>query len=196
MSKHFTALLAGATVVAAAVCGAGAAQAQDFRLIDEVRLGVLEHDTELGGGEGKEEGFDVGFELLTSPITQLSWIGSPRAVFGLQINSEGYTNMAYAGILAQKTVADGVFSANDAFYIEGTVALAYHDGAIDVRLRPEDAEWKSHGSYWVIRSGFGAGYRVNENWSVTATYAHISNANLAQPNQGSNDVGVRVGYRF
>jgi len=196
MSKHFTALLAGATVVAAAVCGAGAAQAQDFRLVDEVRLGVLEHDTELGGGESKEGGFDIGAELLTSPITQLSWIGSPRAVFGLQVNSEGYTNMAYAGILAQKTVADGVFSSTDAFYIEGTVGVAYHDGAIDVRLRPEDAEWKSHGSYWVIRSGFGAGYRVNEHWSVTATFAHISNANLVQPNQGSNDVGVRVGYRF
>ncbi len=196
MSKHFTALLAGATVAAAALCGSGAAQAQDFRLIDEVRLGVLEHDTELGGGEGKEEGFDVGAELLSSPITQLSLIGSPRAVFGLQVNSEGYTNMAYAGILAQKNIAESVFNPDDAFYIEGTVAVAYHDGAIDVRLRPEDAEWKSHGSYWLIRSGFGAGYRFNERWSVTATFSHISNANLEQPNQGSNDVGLRIGMRF
>jgi lipid A 3-O-deacylase len=196
MSKHFTALLAGATVVATAVCGAGAAQAQDFRLIDEVRLGVLEHDTELGGGESKEEGFDVGMEIISSPITQLSLIGSPRAVFGLQANSEGFTNMAYAGILAQKNVAEGVFSPDDAFYIEGTAAIAYHDGAIDVRLRPEDAEWKSHGSYWLFRTGFGAGYRFNERWSLTATFSHISNANLEQPNQGSNDVGLRVGMRF
>lgn len=194
MSKQRTALLAGAVAAAAAFCGD--ARADEFRFIDEVRLGVLEHDTGLGGGDTKEEGVDVGVELLTSPIDQLSWIGSPRAVFGLQVNSEGYTNMAYAGILAQKTFAEGVFSADDAFYIEGTVGVAYHDGAIDVRLRPEDAEWKSHGSYWLIRSGFGAGYRFDERWSLTATFAHISNANLAQPNQGSNDVGLRVGMRF
>ena len=196
MSKHFTALLAGATVVATAVCGAGVAQAQDFRLIDEVRFGVLEHDTELGGGESKEEGFDVGVEIVSSPITQLSLIGSPRAVFGFQVNSEGYTDMAYVGILAQKNIAEGVFGPDDAFYIEGTVAVAYHDGAIDVRLRPEDAEWKSHGSYWLFRTGFGAGYRFNERWSLTATFSHISNANLEQPNQGSNDVGLRLGMRL
>lgn len=195
MSKQLTALLAGATIVAAA-CGAGEARADEFRFVDEVRLGVLEHDTGLGGGETKEGGFDVGVELVTSPIDQLSLIGSPRAVFGLQVNSDGYTNMAYAGFLAQKTVADGVLSADDAVYIEGTVGVAYHDGAIDVRLRPENAEWKSHGTYWLFRTGFGLGYRFNERYSVTATFAHISNANIEQPNQGSNDVGLRFGMRF
>jgi lipid A 3-O-deacylase len=196
MSKQLTALLAGATMVAAAACGAGSAQADEFRFVDEVRLGVLEHDTGLGGGDTKEGGFDVGVELLTSPIGALSWVGSPRAVFGLQVNSEGYTNMAYAGILAQKTIVDGLASENDAIYIEGTVGIAYHDGAIDVRLRPEDAEWKSHGSYWLIRSGFGVGYRFNETYSLTATFSHISNANLEEPNQGSNDLGLRLGMRF
>lgn len=195
MSKHFTALLAGATMAAAAAYSAGA-QAQDFRFADEVRVGVLEHDTSVGGGDNKEDGVDVGVELLTSPIGALSWVGSPRAVFGLQLNSEGYTNMAYAGILAQKTIVDGLASENDALYIEGTVAIAYHDGAIDVRSRPEDAEWKSHGSYWLIRSGFGLGYRFNDTYSLTATFSHISNANLAQPNQGSNDIGLRLGMRF
>jgi lipid A 3-O-deacylase len=195
MSKQLTALLAGATIVAAASI-AGEARANEFRFVDEVRIGVLEHDTGLGGGDTKEGGFDVGLELVTSPIDQLSLIGSPRAVFGLQVNSDGYTNMAYAGFLAQKDFAEGVFSADDAFFIEGTVGVAYHDGAIDVRLRPEDAEWKSHGSYWLFRTGFGAGYRFNERVSLTATFAHISNANLAQPNQGANDVGLRLGVRF
>lgn len=183
-------------MAAAAACSAGAAQAQEFRFADEIRVGVLEHDTSVGGGDNKEDGVDVGVELLTSPIGALSWVGSPRAVFGLQINSEGYTNMAYAGILAQKTLVDGLASENDAIYLEGTVGIAYHDGAIDVRARPEDAEWKSHGSYWVIRSGFGLGYRFNETYSLTATFSHISNANLAQPNQGSNDIGLRLGMRF
>lgn len=183
-------------MVAAAACCAGTAQADEFRFLDEVRVGVLEHDTSFGGGDNKEDGYDVGVELLTSPIGALSWVGSPRAVFGLQVNSEGYTNMAYAGILAQKTIVDGLASDSDAIYIEGTVGIAYHDGAIDVRARPEDAEWKSHGSYWLIRSGFGVGYRFNETYSLTATFSHISNANLAQPNQGSNDLGLRFGMRF
>jgi len=191
MRQVLRALIATATV-AASVCVAGNANAQ---LIDEVRLGVLDHDTGLVGSS-KEDGFDVGVELLSQPVEALSLIGSPRVVFGLQLNSEGFTNMAYGGLLAQRNLAEGVFSPNDAFYLEGTVGIAYHDGKRDVRLTAEDAEWKSHGSSFLFRTGFGAGYRFNETWSVTATFSHISNANTSEPNQGANDVGVRVGMRF
>lgn len=191
MRQYFRALAASATVVAS-VCAAGSASAQ---LIDEVRVGVLDHDTGLVGAS-KEDGFDVGVELLSQPVEALGLIGSPRVVVGAQVNSEGYTNMVYGGLLAQRNLAEGVFNSSDAFYVEGTVGVAWHDGKRDVRLTAEDAEWKSHGSSFLFRTGFGLGYRFNETWSVTATLSHISNANLAEPNQGSNDVGVRVGMRF
>jgi lipid A 3-O-deacylase len=181
-----------ATAAAVMLCAAPEASAQ---AISEVRVGVLDHDTGLVGSS-KEDGFDVGVEILSQPIDALAFIGAPRVVGGLQLNSEGYTNQLYAGLLAQRDFADGVFTQNDAFFIEGLVAIAYHDGKIDVRSTPEDAEWKSHGSEFLFRTGFGVGYRFNDTWSLTATFAHISNANFEEPNQGSNDVGLRLGMRF
>lgn len=191
MSQRAGVLLAAVTA-AASFLGGGSASA---RVFEEVRVGVLDHDTGLVGSS-KEDGFDVGVELLSPSIPALSLIGSPHAVVGAQINSDGYTNMIYAGLLAQRDFAHGVFSADDAFFVEGTVGIALHDGKRDVRNTPENDEWKSHGSSWVFRTGFGAGYRFNDTWSLTATFSHISNANFEQPNQGSNDVGLRVGMRF
>jgi lipid A 3-O-deacylase len=194
MSQRVSALFATATVVASFVCGAGAANAQD-RLIDEVRVGVLDHDTDLVG-TSKEEGVDFGLEALSPPISQLSFLGSPRVVAGLLVNSEGQTNQIYLGLLAQKNIAEGVFRPNDAFFLEGMVGGALHDGERDVTGTPEEDEWKSHGSDLVFRTGFGFGYRFNERWSLTATFAHISNADLAEPNEGANDVGLRLGVRL
>jgi len=192
MSQRVSVLLATATVAASLICGAGEARAQ---LIDEVRVGLLDHDTGLVG-TSKEDGVDLGIELFSQPIEALDFIGSPRVVVGAIINSENQTNQLYAGLAAQRTFASDVFRPNDGFFVEGLVAVAYHDGKIDVRNTPEDAEWKSHGSEFVFRTGFGVGYRFNETWSLTATFAHISNANFAEPNQGANDVGLRLGMRF
>lgn len=190
MKPQVSAILA--TAAAVMLCAAPEARAQT---ISEVRVGVLDHDTGLVGSS-KEDGFDVGVEIFSQPIEALDFIGSPRVVGGVLINSEGYTNQLYAGLMAQRDFADAVFTPNDAFFIEGLVAVAYHDGKIDVRNTPEDAEWKSHGSEFLFRTGFGVGYRFNDTWSMTATFAHVSNANFEEPNQGSNDVGLRLGMRF
>lgn len=192
MSQYVRALVASATVAASAVCGAGAARAEVF---NEVRVGVLDHDTDLVG-TNKEDGFDVGVELLSPPIEALSLIGRPRAVIGAQVNSEGFTNMVYAGLQAQWEFAHGVMQADDAFFVEGVVSGAWHDGKTDVTGTPEEAEWKSHGGRFLFRTGFGVGYRFNETWSLAATFSHISNADLDDPNEGANDVGLRLGMRF
>lgn len=192
MSQRASVLLATATVAATLICGAGEARAQ---LIDEVRVGFLDHDTGLVGSS-KEDGVDLVVEAFSQPVEALDFIGSPRVVVGAILNSEDQTNQLYAGLQAQWTFADDVFRPNDGFFVEGLVAVAYHDGKIDVRNTAEDAEWKSHGSEFLFRTGFGVGYRFNETWSLTATFAHISNANLAEPNQGANDIGLRLGMRF
>lgn len=182
------------TAAAALVSVAGVSEAR-AEVFNEIRVGVLDHDTDLVG-TNLEGGVDVGVELLSPPIEALSFIGTPRAVLGAQVNTDGYTNMIYLGLLAQWEFAEGVFQPEDSFFLEGTVGGAWHDGKTDVRGTPEADEWKSHGSRLVFRTGFGAGYRFNEQWSLVATFSHISNADIEQPNEGSNDVGLRVGMRF
>lgn len=192
MSQRVSVLVATATAAASLFYGAGEARAQ---AISEVRVGLLDHDTGLVG-TSKENGVDLAIEAFSQPIEALDFVGAPRVVGGVIINSENQTNQLYLGLQAQRTFAQDVFRSGDGFYIEGLVGIAYHDGKIDVRNTPENDEWKSHGSAFLFRTGFGVGYRFNETWSLTATFAHISNANLAEPNQGANDVGLRVGMRF
>lgn len=191
MSRIKTGLLA--TTLAAIACSAAPAHADDF--FDEIRLGILEHDTDLVGNS-KEDGIDVGLEVISNPMTSLSAIGSPRLVIGALVNNEGYTNQAYVGIMSRWEFAQDVFRADDAFFLEGMVSVAYQDGKLDVTGTPEEAEWKSHGSHWGFRTGFGVGYRVDETWTVALSFNHFSNADLADPNEGTNDVGVRIGMGF
>lgn len=182
----------------AALALAGQAQAQtapEFRLIDEVRFAVLQHDTGVIG-ENREDGVDLGVEVLSTPIEALRLIGSPKVVAGALVNTDGYTNQIYLGLQAERTLASQVFSPNDAIYLEGMVGAAWHDGKLDVSGTPLEDEWKSHGSRVVFRTGFGVGYRFNEKWSLTATFHHISNADTSLPNEGSNDIGLRLGMKL
>jgi lipid A 3-O-deacylase len=182
-----------AALAAALVCGVAPAHAEGF--IDEVRFGAFDHDTALVGSS-REDGADINLEVLSRPLSSLSLIGQPRLAIGAMLNTAGRTNEIYAGLDAQWPFATDVVRAGDAFFLEGDVGVAWHDGKIDVTGTPEAEEWKSHGSEFLFRTGFGVGYRFDETWSVALTLYHSSNANLAKPNQGSNDVGVQVGYRF
>lgn len=191
MKLHNGSLVA-LTAVAMA-CGAGQAHAEGG-FIDEVRVGVLEHDTDIVGNQ-KEDGIDIGFEILTHRIDALEPVGNPQFVFGGLVNSEGYTNQVYAGLQSRWEFSQGVFNANDAFFLEGMAAIAWQDGKDDVTGTPEEAEWKSHGMAWGFRTGFGVGYRFNEDWTLALSFAHFSNADLADPNEGANDIGLRLGWR-
>jgi hypothetical protein len=177
----------------ASVACAGTAQAEDFRLAEEVRVSFTEHDTNWVGNR-KEEGYDFGAEIISSPL--LDNPVNPRLVLGVQVNTEGYTNQLYAGLLAQRDIFSGVFNDGDAIFLEGTVGIAYHDGKLDVVGTPEEAEWKSHGSELVFRTGFGVGYRFNERTSLSFGLHHISNADIVEPNEGSNDIGFRLGWKL
>jgi lipid A 3-O-deacylase len=193
MKHSLKALVATATVVTAGVCGAGPAHAENF--FEEVRVAAFDHDTALVGSS-KEDGADIGVEVLSRPISNLRLIGEPRLALGVNVNTAGQTNQIYAGLNAQWPFARDTFQHGDAFFIEGSVGVTYHDGKLDVTNTPENEDWKSHGSNFLFRTGFGAGYRFNEHWAVSAALYHISNANLAQPNQGSNNAGIQLGYRF
>lgn len=166
----------------------------DSGIFNETRLGVYQHDTGLIGNQ-KESGVDFSFEVLSRPLFSLS-IGSPRVVVGSVVNTAGQTNQVYAGFADYWNFAQSVFTPGDAFFIEGTVGVDWHDGKIDVVGTPLESDWKSHGSRFLIRSGGDLGYRINPTWSVALSFNHISNADLATRNEGMNDLGLRVGMHF
>ena len=172
----------------------GHAHAQE-NLVDEIRVGLYEHDANIIGHK-KETGADFVLELLSRPLISLQFIGTPRLVVGGVINSAGQTNQAYMGLIRTWDLTHEVINSGDAIFLEGMVGGDWNDGKIDVTGSPQEQHWKSHGSHLLFRTGLNLGYRINPTWSVALSFNHISNAGLAKRNEGMNDLGLTVNMKL
>lgn len=191
--RHSSIVIAGiAAAVAAALPVAARA---DGGFIDEVRLGVYDHDASILGHQ-KETGADIGAEILFTSPEFLSAIWSPRPVVGGLVNTSGETDQAYGGLTWTWDFAQNVLWNGDGFYVEGTLGGGWNDGKINVTAPIESQHRKSLGSNALFREDVDLGYRFTPRWSLAISYNHISDADLALRNEGLNDIGVRVGMKF
>jgi hypothetical protein len=163
--------------------------------LDEVRLGVYQHDTGLIGTQ-KELGIDTQLEVLTRPLIPLSIVGAPRIAIGGVVNSAGYTDQIFAGFDGQWNFVHNVFTGGDAFFVEGFLGGCWHDGKKDVIGTAQEQYWKSHGGHFLFRTGFDFGYRFSPRWALGVSFYHVSNANIVKPNEGMNDIGLRLGMKL
>jgi lipid A 3-O-deacylase len=156
-------------------------------VVSEVKLGLLAHDVHIFSSSRKEEGVDVNGEILFNlPSYEfLGWIGSPRFHLGGSVNSEGETDQGYFGLTWDYHSDIGVF-------VEGSFGGAVHDG----KLNSYYADRKSLGSRVLFRLSGSVGYQFDQHHSLAVMVDHISNAGLASPNEGMDNVGVRYGFRF
>ncbi len=67
-----------------------------------------------------------------------------------------------------------------------------NDGKISTR----DPKRKSLGSHILFKEGVDLGYQLNDVVSVAVFIDHISNAGLANRNEGITNGGLRFGYKF
>ena len=153
--------------------------------LHEVKLGVLHHDTGLWSGAGRERGVDVNLEAIFSPHVPI-FGGFIRPAFGGSVNTGGDTSKLYAGLRWQCEHASGIF-----FSIGGGGAI--HDGKLHLQHSNDRA---ALGSRVLFHIPFELGYRFNRNSALSAYFDHVSNAYLANPNEGLDTVGARYGYRF
>ena len=193
-------LLAAALGAAAAFLSPHAAPAQTLSIIDEVKLGVLDHDVHFAGG--KEKGIDINPEILfRSPIDDalastvppyLRWMVQPRPHIGGEINTSHYTDQAYFGLTWTWVLARGLLSPVDGLDFGYSFGPSFNDGDI-VAHKPDR---KSLGSHVLFRESFELGYMVTPQWEVSAFFDHVSNGGLAKENQSLNDAGLRLGVKF
>lgn len=174
--------LHGAPAGAVALFPAGATTARSL----EVRGGILLHDRKAFVPR-KESGEDLNFEtVFPSPrIRFLQALRSPRPHVGASVNERGGTNRFYAGLTW--TVAEA-----GSLFLDGSLGLAWHDG----ERSGERPGRESLGTAVLFRESveLGAGFRSRHAFSLLLD--HCSNANLARPNDGLTDVGIRYRYRF
>lgn len=150
----------------------------------EVRLGVLAHDVGVFGGE-HEEGHDIMAEFLFDSPGFLAPLWAPRPHVGVAVNSVGDTSQAYAGLT-------WTWDATDWLFLDFSFGGSIHNGELD----PDRQDKVSLGSRALFRESIGVGVRLNESHSVSLVLAHVSNANLAEHNEGLDTFGIRWGWRF
>ncbi len=167
------------------VSPAGAESDEPFGYLHEVKLGILDHDTDnLWSGSSRESGVDLNIEAIFTPGFE-ALNGKIRPVLGASINSAGDTSKVYAGLRWQFEMTNGLF-----FGVG--LGAALHNGDTD----PESIDMKALGSRLLFHVPLEAGYRVNEKHSASVYFDHISNGYTKDSNEGLDTLGVRYGYRF
>lgn len=190
MARGFTRTFAALTIVLGGLV-AGNAAAAGLDWIDEGKLGVLAHDIGFLGHH-VESGEDINGELLFASPGFLSWIGAPRPHVGGSVNTSGNTSYGYIGLTWSYDLWRDLLGAGDAFFVAGSLGGGVHDGY----LNSAPSERKMLGSRALFRESAEFGYRVTPAVSISIMLDHLSNAGLADHNNGLTNIGIRTGYRF
>ncbi len=153
-------------------------------ILSEVRVGALAHDIGIFDGS-REDGIDLNLEVYFVSPRFLDVVWSPRPHLGIAVNTAGDTNQIYGGLAWGWTFWEP-------FFVEGTLALAVHDGKLNDRF----SDRKALGCRVLFRESVSLGARFLERHSISLQFAHISNANLCEHNAGLDTIGVQYGFRF
>ena len=122
-------------------------------------------------------------EILFESPSFLDWAWSPRPHIGVNINTEGDTSQGYFGLSWQFDLYRGIFFG---FSLGGAV----HTGNVN----DSDPNQKALGSRILFRESLELGYAIDRRYRISLYLDHISNANLADHNEGIDDVGIRFGF--
>jgi lipid A 3-O-deacylase len=162
-----------------------------LRILDEIKLGLMAHDIPLGGHH-RESGEDVNAEVLFTSPSFMRYILSPRPHFGVDANGSGNTSNYYAGLTWGGVFYRPGWSRGDGFFGYFSEGGSVNDGKISTT----NPTRKSLGSHVLFKEGLDLGYQLNDVISLAAYVDHISNAGLANRNEGLTSAGMRVGYKF
>jgi lipid A 3-O-deacylase len=152
-------------------------------LIDEARLGLLDHDIGLFDHHA-EHGIDINGELLFASPGLLAAIGAPHPNLGFTANTSGNTDYGYFGLAWSGMLRGPLFG-------ELGLGGAVHDGRLEAA-----PQRKALGSRILFHEELELGYRFTNAFGISVFLDHISNANLAHHNEGLTNLGMRAGFFF
>ena len=174
-----------------AACGmaSGAAAQPAGGLISEFRGGILSHDTGVFSSN-EEDGIALNGEILFASPRILRYLGNPRPHIGGSWALENETtSQAYFGLSWE-----GDFW-RDRMFVYGSLGGSVHTGF----TAPESeipANRKALGCRLLLRESLGLGVNLSRRVNIAAHLDHISNARLCDQNEGLENAGIRLGYRF
>ncbi len=164
-------------------------------VLDEVWAGGFAHDvSDLDHGKESGSG-DVQIEVDSVRPGFLRILGAPRLNATLSLNSAGLTNFGSVGLTWDHRLLGPIYGSLD-------LGFGLNDGVANAPTGPRGDYELNHrlivGSKVLFREAAGLDWRFAGRWSVGAEFVHLSNGLILTHhyNQGINDVGLRLGYRF
>ena len=155
-------------------------------LIREIKTGLLYHDPDhLWSQQRKENGLDLNLELILANPSIEKLKGMFRPNFGVSINTSGDTSKAYGGIIWEHIFNHNIFS-------NPGIGAAVHNG----KLETSDDNKKQMGSRVLFRIPIEIGYILDNHNRISLAFDHVSNAWIADENEGLDTIGLRYGYIF
>ncbi|MDR3470174.1 MAG: acyloxyacyl hydrolase [Devosia sp.] len=166
--------------------------------ISEVRLGPAFSNLELlpkllvipdSSSLNKARLDSLQFDVLFRPpqLEAWHWIGSPRPSIGGVIGLGGYESLIHAGIDWHIPLG------STPFYLEAGGGVGIHNGYLD----HAPPGFHNLGCRTLLHWEAGAGWNLSPNVDVTLQWQHMSNVVFGcDPNDGLNDIGMVVGWKF
>ena len=170
--------------VSQAICAEEKSASQNHKWLYEIRTGILAHDVPLWSRTRQEGGVDFNAEFIFGfPKFELL-SGIVYSNLGFSLNSQGDTSKIYSGLLWEYLWDSGLF-------INLGFGLAAHDGKLE-----NSDDKKELGSRILFRIPIEFGLFLTRHQGVSIMFDHVSNAYLADPNEGLDTIGLRYIYRF
>ena len=177
-----------AAFLSVALAGPAAAQGH---IIDEFKLGVLDHDVGFLDPH-VEAGTAVNLEMLFTPPPALRVLGSPRPMIGADISTNGKTSDSYFGLTWGIKLIQSLFGWGHGVFVNGGLGGAVNNGYID----SAPSGRKALGSPVLFHLSGELGFELTPRTSVSIFVDHMSNADLAAHNGGMTNAGARLGVKF
>jgi lipid A 3-O-deacylase len=187
-------------VALAAGMGMAAPSAAQAGGVEELKVGVLAHNVCITNCKNadKEDGPVVDLQVNFESPSFLGWAGSPRPYVALAPNVSGDTSFAAAGLEWRWEFVDG-------WALTPGVGYAVHNGEVknafpngDPRATQFSNENVLYGSRDLFRSSIGLQHEFTAKWNAEVFFTHYSHGQIlgSGRNQGTDQGGVRIGYRF
>jgi len=182
---------------AALTLGAGAARAD---VVEDVQLGVMAHNVELlyAKNANKEDSPNLEAQLTFAAPDFLNFAFSPNPFLVGSVNKGSDFDFAGAGL-------EWRWSFADSWRLDPSLAYVVHDGELDNPFTPGTPESTQfagenvlYGSRDLFRLSLGLTHEFGPSVSAQVLLTHLSHGQILGEgrNQGVDQVGVRLGWRF
>lgn len=161
----------------------------DVSNAQQIRIGVLQHDTPIGQNR-IEPGTDLNVEWI-GPTYQLPDSLQPYTGFGIR-PVLGYTGN-FGGARTEEVYGAMGFDLlpSQTYEFLLSLGLSAHDGELD----PDNSDRLALGQRVLFYASFEGGFWWHHH-GLFLFFQHSSNGFLSGRNDGINNLGIRYGYRF